>query len=457
MYATDNTTFIDGFGLALALAMCLLMLILPRRQALLPVVALICFMTMGQRVMVLGLNFTMIRLLLAFGVARVLARGEWRLGPLNPVDRAMAWWVLASVVTYTLLWQTGEAFVNRLGFAYDALGLFFLLRMLVRTREDMLVAVRQFAWLAMPLAASMLMEKHTGRNPFAAFGGVPPETILLEGVLRCQGPFAHPILAGAFGSALIPAFLGLRVQGGGDALLAVLGLAAAAVICWAAGSSGPLMAAAAGVLGWTMYGLRTHMRLVRRGLAAFTLLLHLCMQAPVWFILARVSIFDGSTGYHRAILIDRAVHHFFEWALIGTYSTASWGYYMFDVTNQYVLIAVQGGLVSLVLFIVVISRSFASAGIAVREWSAGDPRASRFAWGLGCALLVHAVNYISVPYFDQNIVCWYLLLAMLSTARGLPRDAPAAATVAIPRPGRVATRPRHQHAPAHGAPTRTTP
>ena len=157
-------------------------------------------------------------MLLLFGLARVLMRGEMQLGGQHPIDRLLGWWVLASIVTYTLLWQTGEAFVNRLGLAYDAIGLYLLFRMLVRDVDDIRAVLRMFAWLAIPLAASMLVEKQTGTNPFAALGAVPPVTLVREGVLRCQGPFAHPILAGAFGSALLPLCVGLWWQQRGGLL-----------------------------------------------------------------------------------------------------------------------------------------------------------------------------------------------------------------------------------------------
>lgn len=428
MYATDNTEFITGFGMACMLVMGLLMLVLPRRHALWPVVVMICFMTMGQRLLVFGLNFTLIRVLLLFGLARVLMRGEMQLGGHHPIDRRLGWWVLASIVTYTLLWQTGEAFVNRLGLAYDAIGLYLLFRVLVRDTDDIRAVLRMFAWLAIPLAACVLVEKNTGINPFAALGGVPPVTLVREGVLRCQGPFAHPILAGAFGSALLPLCVGLWWQERGG-LLPLLGAASALTVVATAGSSGPLLAAAIGLAALALWRLREHMRAIRWSLGLTLLALHLAMAAPVWFLLARMAVFGGSTGYHRAILIDHAIAHFGDWWLIGTKSTADWGYYMFDVTNQYVLIGVQGGLVSLLLFLAMIAAAFGAVGRAARSWAHERRDDSRLAWACGASLLVHTVNYISVPYFDQNIVVWYLLLAMIATL-GLRAAAPGTAAVA---------------------------
>jgi hypothetical protein len=52
--------------MAFTIVMGLLVLILPRRYVLWPIMALICYMTMGMRLIVGGLNFTMIRVLLIF-------------------------------------------------------------------------------------------------------------------------------------------------------------------------------------------------------------------------------------------------------------------------------------------------------------------------------------------------------------------------------------------------------
>jgi hypothetical protein len=423
MYATDNTTFINGIGISFMLMMGVLMLSLPRRHALFPVVAMICYMTMGQRLLIFGLNFTLIRLLMLFGFLRLVLHGEFQTSPLNRIDRVLVWWVVASIVTYTCLWKSQEAFVNRLGLAYDALGLYVLFRMLVRDLTDMQWVVRQFAWLVIPLALCMLFEKKTGYNPFSVLGGVSPETMVREGVLRCQGPFMHPILAGAFASALLPLFIGLwQLQA--HRVLACAASLSAILIIWAAASSGPLLALTAGAIGLWLWRLRGHMRAVRWLLSLTVLGLHFVMQAPVWFLIARAGVFGGSTGYHRAILIDRAIQHFPDWWLIGTYSTSDWGYYMFDVTNQYVLIAVQGGLLTLILFVAIIARCFGGVGRAVHDWADDHLKEKKFVWALGASLLVHCVNYVSVPYFDQNIVCWYLLLAMIATLDRLVRTVP---------------------------------
>src|SRR4029434_294810 len=102
-FFTDNTTFINPFGLGFTLLMGLLVIILPRRFAPLPILALICYMTMGMRILIGGLNFTMVRVLLVFCWTRLLCRGELRRLKLNEIDKALIWFTVVSVITHTIL------------------------------------------------------------------------------------------------------------------------------------------------------------------------------------------------------------------------------------------------------------------------------------------------------------------------------------------------------------------
>jgi hypothetical protein len=373
---------------------------------------------MGQRVLIGGLNFTMIRIVLLFGWVRLILRREFRSVRLNRIDKALLWWTLSSMVTYVLLWHTYDAFKYELGLAYNAVGFYFLFRFLVRDLEEVVRVFRMTAILLVPLAASMLAENMTGRNSFAIFGGVSPLTVVRDGMLRCQGPFAHPILAGTFGAVLLPFYIALWLRGRGSRAIALLGIVSSTVITFTAGSSGPLIAWIAGILGLGMWSLRKNMRVVRWGLLLTLIALHLVMKAPVWFLMARVGIFSGSTGYHRAYLIDRAVANVSDWWLIGTKSTASWGdedQGLFDVTNQYLKEAADGGLLTLLLFILIIARCFQGIGRSVRAMVEVEPRHNQLCvWAMGAALFAHVASYMSVSYFDQNVVNWFMLLAMIS-------------------------------------------
>jgi hypothetical protein len=50
---------------------------------------------------------------------------------------------------------------------------------------------------------------------------------------------------------------------------------------------------------------------------------------------------------------------------------------------------------------------------------ANEKGSGRLIWALGVSLFTHVVAFFDVFYFDQMILFWYLLLAMVSSATNL--------------------------------------
>lgn len=411
---------IHPVALAFMLVAGSLMLALPRRGALVPLVFAIVFIPLQQRIMVYSLDFYIIRILILFGWTRVLIRGEYSIR-LNTIDKLMVLWAVSAVATYSILWQTWGAFINRLGVSFDIIGIYFLVRFLVRDFDDIVWVIKIFAFVTIPVAAAMFLERVNGRNLFSVFGGVPDVTIVRWGKMRCQGAFSHPITAGTFGAAVFPLLIALRLVGGNGRALMAFGAVAATVITVSTSSSGPLLGYFAGVTALCMWFFRDRMRGFRWALALSLIALHLVMKAPVWALIARVNVFGGSTGYHRFYLFDQFLRRFNEWWLFGVQSTSDWGYYLFDVTNNFVRIGVDGGLSTLVIFIAILAFSFQSIGRAIR--STEDDVRQKIYWALGASLLVHVVSFFGVSYFDQIKIVLYMLLGMVSVARSLGEEA----------------------------------
>jgi hypothetical protein len=166
--------------------------------------------------------------------------------------------------------------------------------------------------------------------------------------------------------------------------------------------------------------MRTFRWLIVGGLVA----LQLVMKSPVWFVLGHLGHLFGGGGEYRSELIDSAIRNFGQWWLVGFKDTGQWTVNHLadgtaDITNQYIRDAVDGGLLSLVLFIVLLTRCFRGVGRARKKlrFESGpdyDFTQEWFLWCLGCALVAHVVTIISVEYFDQIRVSWYMLLAMIS-------------------------------------------
>jgi len=281
---SDTSFLVSPLGLVATVAMGILLLLVPRRYTFIPIVMLTCYMPMGQTLMVGSFHFTMLRILLLFGWARVILRSELHPILWNRIDLAILAWILVKFSTYLVLWQTGDALVYALGFVYNALGFYFLFRMLLRSPEDIVQVYKITAVLIVPLAVLMMLEKLSGRNAFAVFGGVLPVTVVREGVLRCSGPFAHPILAGTFGATLLPFFVIVWQKGVARKLIASAGIASALVITLTSGSSGPVLAAVGSIAALCMWPIRNHMKEIRWATGTLLVALQLVMKVPVWFL-----------------------------------------------------------------------------------------------------------------------------------------------------------------------------
>jgi hypothetical protein len=115
------------------------------------------------------------------------------------------------------------------------------------------------------------------------------------------------------------------------------------------------------------------------------------------------------------MLIDNFVRHFKDWWFLGATDYASWGWMMWDTSNQYVAYAFNGGLATFALFIAILARGFGRLGTA-RKAVEGNLEREWFLWCLGSSLYAHLVSYFGIGYFDQMQIAWFSLLAFISVA-----------------------------------------
>jgi hypothetical protein len=429
-------------GLTLSLCLAILVLFLPRRVAAVGVIAAVCYFTEGQPLGLVCFHFTAIRLVLLFGLIRVLARGELRRLRFNAIDRALFTFTIATLILSVLRVGTTEELVYQVGVLYNASLSYLVFRSLLWDLEDLREVLAKVAYVIIPFALLMLVESHTGRNVFAAFGGVAPTDMVRDGALRAQGAFRSPITAGAFGATFSILF-GSLLFAGGCMRPALIGLVASTVIVMSSHSSGPLLGMGLGFLALLCWPWRRQTRKIRWGIVITLVVLQLAMKVPVWFIIGRISDVVGGGGYHRAYVIDQFVRHFSSWWLAGTSDTGDWMATRLDsggsdLTNKFVSDGVNAGLVGLILSIVLVVKCFQFVGAAMRSNQGNGVATERMLWGIGATLVGTIGILFSVTYFDQMYVIWHFLLGTIAGTKVGKRK------IAVSRVAQPVTLPRQR-------------
>jgi hypothetical protein len=413
-----SDTVLSPIVLVAMLIAMVLILVLPRKYVIVPVLVSIILIPGGQQVYVIGVHWLVNRLitlcaLARIGVMKFRSKKDVSAGGFNAVDRAFLGCAICEAIGFILQYMQSQALVNQFGILIDTLGAYCMMRVLIQNEKDIYRALKVLAVLTLFLGVCMIREQQTLKNVFGFLGGIQLVPEVREGKIRSQGSFQHSLTAGTFAAMLLPLFF-LLWKNGKAKLMAVGGIVGCTVMTMCSNSSTPLLTYVSGILGVLLWPIRKNMRAVRWGIVIGLVALNFVMKAPVWFIIAHIDLTGGSSGYHRAELVDQFIRHFRDWWLIGTKDAGNWGWDMWDQQNQYVNVGEGGGLAAFVLFIAVISRTCGRIGSArrlversKREW---------LVWLLGCAMFANLVGFFGVNYFDQAKLGWYMLLAMISAA-----------------------------------------
>ncbi len=413
------------------LATSVLLAVLPRRYAALPLLLGATYVA-GDAVLELGpAHFTVLRILVAVGFLRVLIRGERPSNGTSSVDRRLMLW--SAVLLGSSVAHTSQAWVFRMGMIWGGVGSYFLFRCFLQDWEDVRRVFKILCLLLVPVAMLMLLEKFLEQNFFTALGQTGA-VILRDGHVRARGPFVHPILAGTVGATCLPMALYLWKS---HRKYAALGLLATTGIIFASTSSGPVMMALFTLVGLALWKARGSLRAIRWLAVMALIALSMVMKDPVYFLMARIDITGGSTGWFRARLIQSSIEHLDEWWLAGTDYTRHWmatGIYanaaQTDITNHLLAMGVMGGLPLMCLFIVVLAAAFRIVGRALRENEGASQEQQFLIWTLGAILFGQVANFFSISLFDdQSVMFFYLVLAAIGAVQGVE---PAQRSAAVP-------------------------
>lgn len=399
---------------AFAICLGILVLSLPRRLAVVPVLMAACYFGPRAVIDIGPATLSVLRIIVFLGVLRVLFRGERVAGGRNRIDTLVLAWAIVLLVTG--LFHDSGALVYRAGIIWGDLGCYLLFRIFVRDIQDVEFLFKAVCLVLLPVGVAMLIEKVTTRNLFDLLGAYP-EPNIRGGHMRARGPFAHPILAGTAGvvGAMISIYLWKAYR-----KYAFLGLFGSLSIVIASTSSGPLMMLFFGLFGLGVWYVRQHLRLIRWAALFGIIALDIVMKDPVYFLMARIDLTGSSQGYFRAQLIRSSINHLNEWWLVGTDYTRHWmatGIHAnerhTDITNHILGMGVTGGLPLMIVFVAILIAAFAAVGKALRANQDAPVLQQRLIWTLGAIMFAHIANFFSISLFDQSVVFFYLVLGCI--------------------------------------------
>ncbi|MBV33362.1 MAG: hypothetical protein CMK36_08025 [Porticoccaceae bacterium] len=377
-------------------------------------------MTVGQGFDIGPFSFTVIRVLVLVGFIRIVVRGERLSGGINLIDSIVILWGLWGLFANLLHPHPSEfTLVYRIGMVYNVWGIYFLIRILCGTAEEVIGIIKLTAILLVPLALEMLNQKMTGSNSFSLLGGVSPHVTIRDGVLRAQGPFRHAILAGTVGATCFPLMIGIWSKA---RRFALLGAISCAIMVFTSASSGPIASLMAAIFALVLWKYR-HLTSTLCWAAVFGyVFLEIVMNRPAYYIITYADLTGSSTGWHRARLIESAMSRLDEWWLAGTNYTrhwmptgVSWSSNHADITNYYLSWGVKGGLLWMGLFIAILILSFIRVGRTIRMYNENGLAECFLVWCFGASLFAHAATSISVSYFDQSFLFIFLTIGVISS------------------------------------------
>jgi hypothetical protein len=396
-----------------------LILVVPRRTVIAPFLVAFFTIPIGNVIVLGGLHFTALRALILAGlVRRALTRGSTSAGKypggFNSLDWAVFCWSISAVVAFCLEFRETQAYINAAGTLLDTLGGYLVIRFLVPDREAIKTTIKVLAAICVINGVCMINEKFIGHfNVFGLLGGMDREVTVRDGHIRAAGVMGC-LYAGAFAGVLIPLFIWLWKERK-SRLAALAGFAGATAMMITSYSSTSYLAYGGALAALAFWPLRKRMRILRWGLTVMLVGLHMVMKAPVWALIARIDLTGSSSGEQRYQIVDMTIRNFSAWWLIGTKDYVSWGWDSWDLCNQFVAVALTGGLLALICYIAIFKVSFSSIGNA-RKLVEGNQEQEWLFWCFGSALFATVVAHFGINYMAQLIMGVFALVVCISVA-----------------------------------------
>ena len=423
----------NALGVSVLTSLVAIVLLAPRRLSLLALMGGVLFLPHGQSITAFGLNLFPWRFLELAAFVRVVQRSELP-SQLTRIDHALIWAYVYVTVVYLLRTAFGygtsadvavTSNLSKFGLMIDVLLAYSALRGLITNAADVRWFLVRFLAILVPYVLLLIVERSTGSNPLSLLG-TSKIAIWIDDDgtrVRCLGSFMHPSLLGTVGASFLLLYLGLCLCRS-HRIPAITGVALCVAIVMLANSGGPLTFMMVGMAVWCLWPLRKHLPFISSSILLALVGLALLMNAPVWHLPTKMSALFGGSGWHRSYLMEQGFGNIDKWWLAGMPLdlTSSWFPYLVlgaaDMTNVYLAFGVDGGLLAIFLFVLLVVRAFRAVAAAlslVRRTNPYSKENEVLLWGLGAVLAGHIVNFMAITYFDQTNFFWLMHIAAISS------------------------------------------
>ena len=340
----------------------------------------------------------------------------------NKIDKLFIFYnLLGSFIYIVASVNTLGAILFKSGVFVDSVLLYYVLRHSINSRKDVQLIIKTFCYCVIVLLPFAMFEFFSAQNLFAFLGR--SAIAIRNGEIRATTTFSHAILFGSFAAALVPMFWGgYKAQKSKLTLFAIYCCLFFVVAC---SSSSPIVALAGGVCLLCFFRWKQYSSLLAKFTLFTAIFIHLVRKSPLWhFIYIRIQIKASSTGLHRYMLTDASVKEFWNWWLLGYGDIGPQWHLKYwpqnnaqftDVTNYYLLEGVRGGFFTMMLFIYLCYTSVRVLGrYSISQDQTGD---QWLWWGFTVMMIAHCLTFLSVAYFGQITMLFFLTIAVAAFAQ----------------------------------------
>ena len=392
----------------------------PRGKVAWSVLMVACFISVAQRFSVITMDFNFMRAIGTLALIRMLTYGELRTIRPHVVDKLMLAFVV-SIVVMTAIREGPSGAVPKAGNCLDWFSMYWVGRSSLRTMRDIRLLMAALGVMVLPVAIFFIIEQLTGRNHFSIFGGVSPLTQIRDGKLRAQGSFCHPIIAGVFFACFTPLAIGIilsKVRGISAFLGGWFALTLSLITILMTNSSTPVAGVLVGLMAWATFKFRSSLKSWMYIVIFLMVIGHFGSTHGIHHVVfTRIDFTGSSSGYHRYLLVDGLIDNLTQWGFYGD-RTPGYNRSFRDITNMYVVSAITGGLIALVLHLSLVYQAFKATIRGVRH--AVNREELMMMYGLGCSFAAIYVSFTAVACYGEGIIPCYMILGCgISTSQTL--------------------------------------